>query len=590
MFAVLALPGVAAAGYPLGSIIEESALVDVTDEGFDSLEDVASTLVPTDFAVPDFYFYQEGGCFDPCGFFGDCEVCTYSVELDASGLAVAPAVDDLTIVPAESVLNLSAALTAQLNSASDPGTLYYRATGIGIPISDTCGVYTKPVTVDVSGSIQLATALDLNGVDVDGDGVSDTKLLDATIPPLGWSWTADSDDIELDCTTGSLLNTLNDVLDFLGLENIYDLILQDLVEPQIDSLVDTLPATIEPVVEDTFSALFLNTTVDLLGVPVTLTLWPEEVEVHAEGARIAMASATGLEPNPCVAEWDTGESLSTPSNTPTLGSVPAGLGFTPHAAILADDDFINHVLYGAWAGGLLCLTLSEDNDPFGLPIPLTSALIGLLAQDAFDDLLPTAQPLEISTEPREPPVVGPPGGPHDLSVVADEIGLNFVTVVEGRKTRLIGVDLVADIGADLTFDSATGNLAAEIDLSDGAITPVVAYNEFRPESSKEIGSALDALLNTVVLPLAEPYLGGLAFPLPSLEGFGVSNLEMAAAGQNGDFVGAFVTTGAVPYTGAGCTDSGGCDTSNCSSGCSSGGSAVFLVGWPLLVALIRRRR
>jgi hypothetical protein len=80
-------------------------------------------------------------------------------------------------------------------------------------------------------------------------------------------------------------------------------------------------------------------------------------------------------------------------------------------------------LYGAWSGGLLCLTLSEDNDPFGLPIAINSSLLAILAPNTFNDLIPEVQPLEIATEPRVAPTVGPPGGGHDLSIVDDELGL-----------------------------------------------------------------------------------------------------------------------------------------------------------------------
>jgi Synergist-CTERM protein sorting domain-containing protein len=590
---VCALPVAAAAGWPAGSMIDESALVDVTADGFASLEGLVSTFVPPEILLPDVSLYDES-----CVVVFGAKICAYTADIDVTGLEVTTAIDDLSLTPAQEVLNLDGALVVQLNSATNPATLSYSVTGLGIPISDTCDIYTNPITLTIDGSIELDVEPDLLGVDVDGDGLADTKLLDATVPPIGWTWDADDSDIQLvGCGTGTVIGVLNDALQLFGFDSIYDLIL-DQIEPngpdapagQVQTIIDDLPAQIEPVIEDLFSTLFISQSLDLLGVPLTLTIWPDEVDVTADGMRVALTSVTDVEPNACMAAWDPGESVSTASKPPRLGDVPAGLPFTPHAGILLDDDFINQLLYGAWSGGLLCLTLSADNDPFGLPLALDSSLLALIAPNTFTDLFPEKQPLEIRTEPRSAPVVGPPGA-HDLSVVADPLGLSFITEIDGRRTRLFAIDMAVNVGADLTFDGTTGDLTAVLDLGPGAFTPTVGYNEFRPAESEAIATSFEVLLTGVIVPIAAPYLEGLSFALPSLEGIGVVDLDIAAAGPNGDYVGAFVTTGAVSYASVGCGDtSKGCDTTSCSGGCSSGGGAAAVLTVPLIVALRRRRR
>jgi hypothetical protein len=589
--AVFAVPVTAAAGWPLAALIDESVLVDVTPAGFDSLEDLASTLVPPEIVVPDVHLYDES-CANVLG----VEICTYTADIDVTGMEATVNADSLSIAPAEGQLNLDGDIIVQLNSAAAPATLSFKVTGLGIPISDTCDVYTLPITVEFSGAVQLETEPDLNGLDIDGDGLSDTKALDATIPPLSWDWDVIDDDIKLvGCGTGTVINVLNDALDLFGFASIYELIL-DQIEPngpaapggQIQAIVDDLPGMIEPIIEDTFSTLFIQQTIDLLGVPITLALWPDAVETHADGLRVAVTSSTYAPPNECVAPWNTGESVSTSSLVPGIGEAPP-IAFTPHAGVLIDDDFLNQVLYGAWSGGLLCFDLSDDNSTLDLPIPLNSALLAILADDEFDHLFPETTPLVIRTEPRAAPVIGPPGV-HDVSVVADELGLEFVAEVEGRQARVLGIDLDADVGADLGFDGTTGTLSVAVDLSPGVVQPTVAYNEFAPDASGDIEDSFQLLLDGLVIPIVKPYVEGLQFPLPSLEGFGVANLDVEPSGSNGDYVGAFAMTGPVVYTSTGCGTAGGCDTSSCSNGCSSGGGAVFVFGWPLVIAALRRRR
>jgi Synergist-CTERM protein sorting domain-containing protein len=78
----------------------------------------------------------------------------------------------------------------------------------------------------------------------------------------------------------------------------------------------------------------------------------------------------------------------------------------------------------------------------------------------------------------------------------------------------------------------------------------------------------------------------------TIEGIGITELDVASVAGSRDWTGAFVEVGTPTYPATGCDLSQGCDTSSCSGGCSQGGSGggALLLLAPLAVAALRRRR
>jgi hypothetical protein len=583
-FLVLGWPVAAYAGWPVGSRIDDSVVVDVTDEGFASAEGLVGVFLPPRVDVPAVSQADEGGCF--LGF------CAYSYSVYADGIYAEIAVNDLALVPGTEVLNLQATAIVTVNSSADPAPIDIQAELAEIEVfDDICNLHVDPVTVNLNGAIQLQLVDDPFGVDIDGDGSPDTKKLDVVVPPLGWSWNASGDHIKLeDCG----LDTINDITSFLGFD-LYQILL-DQVEPQIDDLVNELPAELEPTLEEAFAGLIIDQELDLLGVPMHLTLWPEALDIQSGGLRISLSSVTDVPVNDCVAQYGITESASTPSALPGIGEAPASVPFVPHLAAAIDDDFINHVLYGVWAGGLLCFDLEDGSESLDLPLPINTSLLALMAPGVFDDMFPETSALAIRTSPTQPPYVVAEG-PHDVNVVADGLGLEFFVDVDGRKTRLMGLDLRADLGLDLDFDDTTGALALNTtELDGGAFAATVAYNEFKPDQDDVISDSFANLFDLLVAPLLGDALTGLSFSIPAFEGVGITALVAEPTGENGDMLGAFVSTGPVSYASTGCDEGGGCDESGCESSCDSGCATgnpparIALLVFPLVAAWLRRKR
>ncbi len=592
----LLAPATALADIPLGSIVEDGVLVDVNEEGFSMVTDSVAALIPPSIDVPPFSMSDSSGCI-----FGGC---AYRYRIEASNMWVEILLDEVAIIPGTNALSMHADVTVNVNSAADPGDLYVFFELAYIDIADeTCDLYLDPIHLSFDVPMTLELVPDPYGTDVDGDGTPDTKRMDVVIPEPVWNWDADSDDFNFGgCDSADVINGANDVLSFFGLD-LYELIL-DSMEPVIDDVVDAIPATVEPMIEDLFTELTISEVIDL-GVPLTFTVWPNSLEItptvaQTPGAiRIGMASAIDVPVSDCVADYVTGGALETPSQPPPVGD-SGGIAFSPQISAFVDDDFANYFLYAAWAGGLLCYDLRSDDPTLELPIPLDTSLLSIIAPgevpgtSAFSAFIPEAVPMSIVTDPRAAPVVDP-SGPHDLDVVANDLGLDFVAEIDGRRARLFQAELDAVAGVDLAFDPYTGNTSFVVDVNGDSFVADVTYNELAPAASATISGQFSALFDILVAPILADATSGLFFPPMTFEGIGLLQLETAQTGPSGDWLGAYTEVGEVPYYAAGCDTKkkgkSSCDTSSCSYGCSSdGGVGVAFLGFPFVVALLRRRR
>ena len=550
-----------AATHAPGAVIENAVEVDIPPEGFEAIASSLSAIIPGEIAVPD--TSDEGGtwCFN------------YAYEL--SNMWVQIELADTEIVPMDGYLDVTMTLLVQVNSSADPFNLYFELACIG----DTCEGHVEPfpVTIHTTLALDVVTGSDGN------------PALDATVGALDLSYDLDTED---DIDLGSCgIETLKDILGFFGLD-LYGWML-DLVSGSLDSAVADLGPQLETAIEDAFSSAMIEQDVDLNGINLHVELYPSDVVIDPGGVRLQMAGGLSSDvAAECIAAYDPGGSLATPSDPPAVGYIPAGVS-AYHLGALVSDDFANQGLYALWRGGLLCYALGEDA---GLPLD-TGTVLGVLAGDAFDDLFPEAKPITIQTRPKAAPTLGLTGA-HDLNVNVEQLGLEIYAEVDGRLAQVVGVDLAVEAGADLELDATTGDLAIALDLGTDSLDCSVIMNEFAPDATDDIsaqcGGALGSLAGTVVGGL----LPELAFALPAFGALGLTNLQTAATGDDQDWLGMYASIGEVAYGSAdgGCDSSGGCgDTgAGCSgTGCSAGGRSVNRWGvlfLPLALAALRRRR
>ena len=131
------------------------------------------------------------------------------------------------------------------------------------------------------------------------------------------------------------------------------------------------------------------------------------------------------------------------------------------------DEFINQAL--RLVAGLLCQTVVEDGS---LPIGINTSLLDIIAPGYFAELFPTTEPLIIETRPAAAPEAYA-DGPNDINVALDDLGLDFYAGLDGRMTRVVGLDMDSDIGVNTTFDSTTGELGITVALTSDDIDAAV---------------------------------------------------------------------------------------------------------------------
>jgi len=544
--------------HPPGAVIEEAAVIDVTDDGLDAVGDLIPALIPTEFEIPD--MADDGSIY----------------EYSLSGAWASLSITDAAIVPADGMLTLDADLMVWLNNSSDPFDLYFEILWV---ISDTCHGYVDPFAAWVSIDLML----DVVPV---GDG---TYTLDATLGEMDVTYDLQSSDIQLeDCSIGYL----EDVLNFFGL-SLYDLIL-DFADDAIQDAIGDATGDIEALIEDAFASAAIQEQLEVGDATVDLMLSPRDVETTPDGLRIVMqGSFDGNPAAECIAAYDPGGSPMTASAPPDIGQFPSSVSPTTHMGLLASDDMINQLMYAVWRGGVLCYTIDENFESF----PMSTSVLGILdggdSEGPFDTLFPENQDMAIITRPVNQPLANLEGE-HDVNLAVEDLGLDFITAVDHREARVLALDLQANVGADFALDGATGELAIELDLSEGAIVPEVSQCEIAADASELVVDNFGGLLDTIIGMVAGDALSGLSFNLPAFEGMGLTELSTAAAGSQSDWLGIFAKVGPVTYEG-GCDEEGGCDAGGgCDSGCSGGGPVPKRVPW-LLVALgagllARRRR
>ena len=521
--------------WPVGAEIEDALMVDITDAGFAEISDSLPVILPPTFPLET--IYEDGDIFDQdFTLFG---ITFASADLnwyiEVANLEMGIQILDLSIRPGNGVLWLDAEVELYVNDAAAPanvkagGDLEYQVLWWTetekLELLD-CDLYTEPFIVDFSTSIGLEYL----------DTGSGDYALDANIGAISWNWDIIGDDIVIDCWLGDILDFLDDI----GLD-VIDLAL-DAFQSEIDALVNDLTADIEPALEEAMSGLKIEQQLEIGEATLDLKIIPNAVDIIPDGMRIGTIGSASAEYHPCIGEPPTEESTGTASAQPKLGETPAGIPSPHHFGVLADDDFVNQVLFAAYYGGGLCFTVGPENDT----LPLNTALLSILAPDTFDELFPEPKDIIIETRPTSAPVAYAKGD-SDINLAIDTFGLDIYADLDYRTAKVIGLDLNVDAGADLNFDNTVGQLDLQVNLTSEDLTATTRHNEFAPGQDEDIANAISGLFDTVVGPLLDGLLGDLSFPIPSVATIGIQSLDSAASGPAEDWFGFYANTGVVSY-------------------------------------------
>jgi hypothetical protein len=338
----------------------------------------------------------------------------------------------------------------------------------------------------------------------------------------------------------------------------------------LDEQIQGMAPEIEAQIASALAAATLKEELAVGDAVLSVDVYPTDVEVTPDGARVTAAGSFSADPHPCVSGGAT-ESLATPSDLPEIAE--GGSGYD--VAGLVADDFINQAFFALYSGGVLCQTLSGDD--------IDTTLLSLISGETYSELFPESRPMILGIHPTAPPVASVSGG-HALDVEVPGLALDMIAELDGRNARIVGFSLDATAGADMSFDGTSGVLAVQPEISELAAS--VAVNEFAPGEDDALAAAFGQLFDSLAGPILGNVLSGLSFPLPAMDGLGLTALVTAPAGPDDDFLGVYATAGEVAYTNAGgCSGDGGCG-----GGCSGSGAlptGMLVTG---LASFLSRRR
>lgn len=546
------------------SRVEHALAVHLPPAGLARIGDAVAALVPASLPVTD--LSGEFPCddtSDPLGF-----------HLDALDLRMAA--EEVAVVPGDGRLDLSLVISLQSTAAA------LEVAGdcvILVDLQETCTVE-LPVTA-LTVDLGLALAL------VDGALDATVDRTDVGITPVGNPLSG--------CSLEGVIGTL-----LLQDEGAISALLLDLVAPELEGL----GATIEESVEGLLTDLVVEQPLDLLGSTVQLLLEPSDFRVDTNGLLLGF----GIDVAPLTA----GTCVSLPPDFtpasdawPPLDDTAFDTSLPYDLGILINKDLGDLLGWGLAASGALCLDVAA----LDLGLDLTTDFLATLLGDAFKELFPENQTVNLTIAPSKAPTVHLSDDVPQLALALDGLGIEVVAELDDRSSRVLRVDLLGDVGIDPGIGPTA--IAPQLLIDPEGLAFVEVANELLPPGvgagfSSLVPLMLDLVLTDDLLPsLAVPSLMGIGLdavvwvtdvPAQWLGGFvlldldGVQPLEIP--GCEGGTVGCDGASGfeldIEELLGCSGQDPLGCDeaSAGCEGSCASGGRSLALwPAWRLLLAL-----
>lgn len=511
---LLAVPGVVTAA-EVGAPIDEALMVHVSSGGFAALGDAITKSVPDAFSIE--ASSGELAC-------AESDVTPLGWSLEPLDLLLT--IDHVELDTAAGGIDLT--LFATLSSGSSSLTVAGDCTVL-TDLDETCGLELPTTAMQVTMDVDM----------VETDGVFDVTVTNPTfdISPIGNPLS--------DCTFASAVGTM------LGQD---ERLLGDLIASLIAPELDALGPSLEAPLEDALNSLEIETSLDLLGTPLDVSLYPSALVMDEDGLALGLGAAfVPGSISDCV-DSSAGSSLRE-TGWPELGPTAPDSDLPYDAGILLGADLVDHALYTVWASGALCLDAGSLAADF-LPTGLTTDFLGPLLGESFSELFDEPQPVTLLLSAANPPVGrfdddGPP-----VHIVAEDLTLDLYAELAHRQTRVFQVQGTADIGLDVTL--ADNTLTTGLVLADPAVDFVETYNEligpgFGEGLSTLVGTLIGGLIPADLLP---------TIPLPDLLGVQLDALVWLPNADE-SWQGGFVdidTSSVTPVELAGCSlDGFGCD-------------------------------
>jgi hypothetical protein len=294
------------------------------------------------------------------------------------------------------------------------------------------------------------------------------------------------------------------VMNFFGVN--IDAIIEGLL---VDALADMAEDEVPELVNEALEALEVSQTFEMGGIDFDLDALPYQVSVDDNGLTLGLST------------WFTAQSWVIPyaANLGSLVypySVPSFATPNGEMELGIGEDFLNQAFYAMWSGGLL--EMSMDEDDLGLDMSELAVF------------MPGLSALTVQTSGALPPVVVPGTGSDllDLQIGDLELSIYDGEPIEQNLFLRVYVHLIAD----MSLETSTEN-ALVIGIGDMDIWFDLVYPNARSQYAGDTEAFLAELMPLLV-PMLSDSLG--EFPLPSLDGMSIGNISVALDGAEDGFV------------------------------------------------------
>ena len=536
---------------PAGQKIERAVLVDIPPQGFDSLEGVLPSLIPSPIELPP--FSEESSACWLGGYWYKFEFKDALADIEVTSVELSPDLGHM---------DLQMELSITLNDPADRFEFNY---WLGC-IKYSCKGYVEAFPTTVLGEFSISFS------DGDGDGVMESDVVFSEDLSIDIGLTGDHIQLE-ECP----LDFLEDVFQFFG-GSLYDIVLNAI---GIDSIINDAIPELEQTIEEALNQSNVDETVDLSGVALRFRLEPSEVILQPEGMRMVFnASSMVEEPAQCIQDYDPGYSKGTDNPSISLEEFPPSYDF----GAVAVDDFVNQTLYAIWSGGALCQRIDQDT------FALDTSILNLLTGDRFVDLFPETRSMVLNIDPQQPPTLNLERS-ADIGIDIEDMGLEFYAELDFRSSRVLAIQLDTPVDINLGLDNTTGALDLAIDIDTQQATAQVYFNEFYPQDNAQIEDSFAGQLDTILgLVDIDGLLGDVNLTAPAIAlgdgAVGLQNIDFESTGAQLEDLGIYANLGPVSYS-SGC----GSEEEGCGGGCNSigGGLGRSLLGVLIILGALRRR-
>ena len=494
-----------------GEAIDQAIAVQITPNGLAALGDVVEGLVPP--VIPVTALSDSFVCSED-----DAAPLNYALE----GLDLYLSVDDVRIDTADGRLDL----WVYANLSSSHSTLAVQGDCTVLTnLDEECGVELPTTSISMHLGMTIQEVLGVFDVVVDASEVE--------ISPIGNPLS--------DCTLASAFGAL--------LAQNPEAV-SGLLTDAIAGSFDDLGVTVEQSLEDALAGLSMDTEVALGDATVQLSLRPSLVELSEAGLVLGLgATLDSATLSDCV-DWSGGSELSG-AGWPTFATTAGQSSLEADVALYVGKDFVDHLLYMAWAGGLLCVDLSSVLGD-SLTADSLSATVGQeLPEKVGADTL-----VWLELDPALPPTGRFEEDGAPIRADLHDLGIEMYGLVDDRETRIFRVDLAGELGVDVAL--ADGVLATALEVDQDRFTFDESYADIiGPGYGLGLGGLVGSLITGVI-----PSDGLPTLTVPSILGAELDALIWLPV-EEGAWQGGFLlldTSGVEPVDIGGCSLEGfGCD-------------------------------